>query len=62
MEIPINPQNQSRWDLIMSAPPQIEGDSFPSRLADACAYLWQDHGVREAFGRRNELQLNDSAP
>ena len=46
----------------MAAPPQIEGDIFPPRLADAVANLWQDRGVRSAFKRRNELQLNDSAP
>ena len=62
MEIPINPANQDRYQLIMAAPAEIEGDRFPARLADAVAGLWQDEGVRSAFQRRNELQLNDSAP
>ena len=62
MEITVNPANNGRWELIMAAPPQVEGDSFPPKLADAVNGLWQDQGVREAFGRRNELQLNDSAP
>ncbi|WWC89358.1 uncharacterized protein L201_004280 [Kwoniella dendrophila CBS 6074] len=62
MEIPVNPSNQQRWDLIMSAPAQIEGDVFPPKLADAVAGLWNDQGVQSAFVRRNELQLNDSAP
>jgi len=46
----------------MSASPQIEGERFPPKLADAVLGLWRDEGVREAFSRRNELQLNDSAP
>ncbi|WVF71460.1 hypothetical protein IAT40_006264 [Kwoniella sp. CBS 6097] len=62
MEIPVGPSNQSRWELIMAAPPQIEGDIFPPKLADAVAGLWRDGGVQQAFERRNELQLNDSAP
>ena len=62
MEIPINPSNQNRWDAIMAAPTQIEGDKMPSSLADAVAGLWRDEGVQGAFDRRNELQLNDSAP
>ena len=62
MEIPINPSNHDRWDLIMAAPAQIEGERFPPKLADAVSGLWRDEGVKEAFSRRNELQLNDSAP
>lgn len=62
MEVPIDPSNQPRWDLVMAAPPQVEGDQFPPRLADAVAGLWRDPGVLQAFDRRNELQLNDSAP
>lgn len=62
MEIPITPTNQARWDLIMSAPVQIEGEQMPPKLAEAVRELWQDQGVKSAFARRNELQLNDSAP
>ncbi|WVO16296.1 hypothetical protein L204_103971 [Cryptococcus depauperatus] len=62
MDIAIEPSNHARWDVIMTAPPQIEGSVFPARLADAVAKLWSDRGVRQAFYRRNELQLNDSAP
>jgi len=62
MEIPVSPNNQPRWDLIMSAPVQIEGDQMPPKLAEAVKELWADQGVRQAFNRRNELQLNDSAP
>ena len=61
MELPINPANQARWDAIMEAPAQIEGDQMPPKLADATMVLWQDPAVRQAFERRNELQLNDSA-
>ena len=62
MEIAINPSNHDRWSLIMAAPLQIEGERFPPRLADAVSNLWRDEGVKRAFSRRNELQLNDSAP
>jgi hypothetical protein len=62
MEISVSPNNQPRWDIIMSAPVQIEGDQMPPKLAEAVKELWADQGVRQAFNRRNELQLNDSAP
>jgi len=62
MRIAIDPRNQTNWDIIMSCPAQIEGEVFPPRIADAVQSLWTDAGVQESFGRRNELQLNDSAP
>jgi hypothetical protein len=62
MEIPINPKNQARWDVIMNAPSQIEGERMPPKLVDAVDALWHDEGVQQAFARRNELQINDSAP
>lgn len=62
MQTQIDTSNQGRWDIIMSAPAQIEGDRMPPTLADAVMGLWKDAGVQEAFERRNELQLNDSAP
>jgi len=62
MEISIDPANRDRWDVIANAPGQVEGERFPPILADAVNGLWKDEGVREAFSRRNELQLNDSAP
>ncbi|WVR07038.1 hypothetical protein IAU60_004077 [Kwoniella sp. DSM 27419] len=62
MDIPVDPSNRPRWEMIMAAPAQIEGDIFPPRLADAVEELWRDKGVLQAFERRNELQLNDSAP
>jgi guanine nucleotide-binding protein subunit alpha len=62
MEIPIGPNNSPRYEAIIAAPVSIEGDQFPRHLADAVDGLWKDRGVRAAFERRNELQLNDSAP
>lgn len=62
MELPINPANQGRWEAIMGAPGQIEGAKFPPHLSEAVGGLWTDQGVQGAFRRRNELQLNDSAP
>lgn len=62
MEIPIGPNNQARYQIVMNAPPSVEGDIFPPQLVDAIEGLWRDPGVQAAFNRRNELQLNDSAP
>ncbi|KAK4688711.1 hypothetical protein P7C73_g1409, partial [Tremellales sp. Uapishka_1] len=62
MGTPINPANQQRWETIMAAPMQIEGDVMPPVLVDAVNMLWHDEGVQQTFHRRNELQLNDSAP
>jgi guanine nucleotide-binding protein subunit alpha len=62
MGITIHPANDARFKSIMEAPVQVEGGQMPPMLVDAVAGLWQDQGVREAFNRRNELQLNDSAP
>lgn len=62
MRIAIEDKNQTNWDIIMSCPAQIEGEVMPPRLADAVQSLWEDTGVQQAFARRNELQLNDSAP
>jgi guanine nucleotide-binding protein subunit alpha len=62
MEIPLSPKNQARYAAVMAAPVSIEGDVFPPQLVDAIEGLWRDQGVQAAFNRRNELQLNDSAP
>lgn len=62
MSIPLgNPANQLHWEAIMSAPNQIEGDVMPRELSVAIQQLWQDQGVRRAYRRKNEIQLNDSA-
>ena len=62
MGIQLDPSNRGRYDLIMMSPSQIEGDIMPPTLADAIHGLWTDAGVRKAYQRRNELQINDSAP
>lgn len=62
MGIQLDPSNRSRYDLIMASPTQIEGDVMPPTLVDAVNGLWNDAGVRKAYRRRNELQINDSAP
>ena len=62
MGIQLDPSNRGRYDLIMASPSQIEGDVMPPTLADAVYGLWNDAGVRKAYRRRNELQINDSAP
>lgn len=62
MGIPISPSNHVRANLILSAPSPIEGDVMPPALADAVMQLWQDPGCQQAYKRRNEMQINDSAP
>lgn len=62
MGLPIDPSNENRYQLVMTSPTQIEGDIMPPRLTDAVQGLWADPGVRKAYQRRNELQINDSAP
>lgn len=60
-DLQINGANKARWEAIMNAPDLVEGRVMPPVLADAVMGLWQDDGVRAAYARRNELQLNDSA-
>lgn len=60
-DLQINGANKARWEAIMNAPDLVEGRVMPPALADAVMGLWQDQGVRSAYARRNELQLNDSA-
>ncbi len=62
MEISIHPSNKQRYELIMSCPSQIEGEIMPPKLTDAVQGLWADPGVQIAYKRRNEMQINDSAP
>lgn len=59
--IDISPSNKARYELVMADNTQIEGDVMPRELTDAIQKLWEDPGVREAYARRNELQINDSA-
>jgi guanine nucleotide-binding protein G(i) subunit alpha len=62
MGIQLDASNRGRYDSIMTSPSQIEGDTMPPTLTDAVHGLWNDAGVRKAYQRRNELQINDSAP
>ncbi|KAJ9096144.1 Guanine nucleotide-binding protein subunit alpha [Naganishia adeliensis] len=60
--ISILPANQARHDLVMTEiVMQVEGDVMPCEMTDAIQGLWEDPGVRQAYARRNELQINDSA-
>ena len=53
--------NRKRANVIMSLPHQIEGDHLEPEVTDAVFGLWGDAGVKEAFKRSREFQLNDSA-
>ena len=53
--------NMVHVETIMSLPHQIEGDRLDREVAQAIHALWQDSGVRQAFARSREYQLNDSA-
>lgn len=55
------PQNREHAALILDQPPQIESDIMPQEVGNAVKALWQDNGVKQAFSRSNEYQLNDSA-
>lgn len=59
--IQLNPSNDSRRDLILSLPNQIDDPLMPLDVADSIKGLWKDAGVREAVRRSREFQLNDSA-
>ncbi|KAI8578839.1 hypothetical protein K450DRAFT_244779 [Umbelopsis ramanniana AG] len=56
-----NPNNSMHATIILEQPPQIESDIMPQDVGNAVKALWQDNGVRQAFNRSNEYQLNDSA-
>ncbi|KAH8556852.1 guanine nucleotide binding protein alpha subunit [Umbelopsis sp. PMI_123] len=56
-----NPNNREYAAVILDQPPQIESDVMPPDVGNGVKSLWQDRGVRQAFARSNEYQLNDSA-
>jgi GTPase SAR1 family protein len=58
LEIGISPESESLANTIME---QEQGGSLTPELADTIKRLWEDKGIREAFARSNEFQLNDSA-
>ncbi|KAK3829218.1 MAG: guanine nucleotide-binding protein subunit alpha [Benniella sp.] len=53
--------NRNYAILIVSLPPQIEGEYMPHEVAVAVQNLWLDPNVQQAFQRSREYQLNDSA-
>ncbi|KAF9275899.1 guanine nucleotide-binding protein subunit alpha [Mortierella alpina] len=62
MELPLHHEaNRNYAIIIMSLPPQIEGEYMPHEVAVAVQNLWVDPNVQEAFQRSREYQLNDSA-
>jgi guanine nucleotide-binding protein G(i) subunit alpha len=48
-------------EMVEDADNQVEGEVFPSELANAIKVLWEDDGIRATFERSSEYQLNDSA-
>ncbi|EJU04442.1 G protein alpha-subunit [Dacryopinax primogenitus] len=61
LDIPLNPANDARRDVVLSLPSQLETEMMPRDVADAIRGLWADDGVKEAVRRSREFQLNDSA-
>lgn len=62
MNIPFsNSSNSEAGELVKTLPSQIEGDILDPQITDAIQSLWRDDGVRVAFERSREYQLNDSA-
>ncbi|ORX49789.1 guanine nucleotide-binding protein subunit alpha [Hesseltinella vesiculosa] len=55
------PDNQTHVQTIMGLPSQISSDDMSSHVVIAIKTLWADPGVKEAFSRSSEYQLNDSA-
>ncbi|TPX31176.1 hypothetical protein SmJEL517_g05438 [Synchytrium microbalum] len=56
-----NDDNEKHKAVILELPNQIEAEVFPPEVAAAVKALWIDEGVKVAFGRSREYQLNDSA-
>lgn len=61
MAIPIDSSCQPYAQAIMAAPSQLEVDTLPQVYIEAVKHLWADKGIKAAYERRSELQLNDSA-
>ena len=62
MDLPLHHEaNRNYAIIIMSLPPQIEGEYMPHEVAIAVQNLWVDPNVQQAFQRSREYQLNDSA-
>lgn len=57
-----NAESEAHSALVMRYQSHIDHLVMPQGLAEAIKILWSDEGVQEAFSRKNEYQLNDSAP
>ena len=61
-ELPLDfEKNEYHVQTIFMQPIFIESGSLSREVWKAIEALWKDRGVREAFERSNEFQLNDSA-
>jgi G-protein alpha subunit len=54
-------KNEYHVQTIFMQSAQIEADSLPPEVCRAIEALWEDSGVKRAFERSREYQLNDSA-
>ncbi|GAA5813421.1 hypothetical protein MFLAVUS_006899 [Mucor flavus] len=63
LKMPLADEEESKdaYDLIMNLADDELDYHLPPDIANAIYVLWQDEGVKSAFDRRNEFQLNDSA-
>lgn len=60
----VRPEDEYKvaFDLINYLPEQMECEyDLPSEIALAVKLLWEEDGVLQAYNRRNEYQLHDSA-
>lgn len=60
----VRPEEEYRvaFEVVDDLPEQMEcGYDLPSEIALAIKLLWEDDGVLQAYSRRNEYQLHDSA-
>lgn len=63
-EIPLYPENNERAMRIASLEDKVLaqiGNHFHDGIAEDVRILWADEGIKQAFQRRNELQIIDSA-
>ncbi|KAF9088882.1 guanine nucleotide-binding protein subunit alpha, partial [Mortierella sp. AM989] len=62
MQLPLcHDSNDNYANIIMDMSPQFEGEPMPPEAVVAIQNLWLDPNVQNAFQRRNEYQLLDSA-
>lgn len=64
LDIPLaEEQHREAFQLIEGLPVQVECEyNLPPEIAQAIKVLWQqDGGIKEAYNKRNQYQINDSA-